>query len=243
MRLFGRNPVIERLRSRPESIRTLYIQQGLSDTENIRRKARQAGVPIVIVPRTKMDKMARSHNSQGILLDVDDFDYMPYGELLETAVQKKRALIFIDQLTDVQNLGAIIRSAGCFGHFSIVLPTHNSVKITEAVLRIASGGENHVHIAQVSNLANAMKQAKEEGFHLAGTVVKGGVALGETQLPFPIGFVIGSEQKGLRDVIRKHIDLELTIPMYIERLSFNAAHAATILCYEINRQKRLKKNG
>ena len=241
MRLYGRNPAIERLRSRPETVRKIYLQQGAGGVEFIRKKAKKAGIPVIVVPKTKMDKMARSLNSQGILLDVDEFDYMPYDEMIDYALKKKRSLIFLDNLTDVQNLGALVRSAGCFGHFSIILPTHKSVKVTETVLRIASGGENHVQIAQVPNIAKAVKEAKAAGFHIIGTAVSGGAPLEETDIPFPTGIVIGSEEKGVRDIVRQHIDLEVTIPMYIDRLSFNAAHAVTILCYEITRQKRLKK--
>jgi len=57
-------------------------------------------------------------------------------------------------------------------------------------------------------------------------------------LPYPLGLVIGSEQKGIRDIIRKTLDIELSIPMACDTLSFNAAHAATVFCYEITKQKK-----
>lgn len=238
MRLFGKNSVVERLRSNPTSVRKVYVQHGFKGTLFIHKKTRQWGIPVLPVSQSKMMKIGRDKNTQGILADVEDFAYAPYDELLEAALKKKRCLLFLDNLKDPQNLGAIIRSLACLGKFSIILPTHDSVSITETVLRVASGGENYVPLAQVSNLGNAIKKAKSEGFQIAGAVVREGQYLGETELPHPLGLVVGSEQKGIRDVIRKHLDIELSISMACDTLSFNAAHATAVLCYEITRQKK-----
>ena len=238
MRLFGRNSIMERLRSDPKSIRKIYVQHGFKGTLFIHKKARQWGIPVFPAPESKMMKIGRDRNTQGILADVDDVTYIPYEELLETALKKKRCPVFLDGLNDPQNLGAIIRSLACLGKFSIVLPTHDSVSVTEAVLRVASGGENHVPFAKVSNLSNAIRKAQKESFQIAGAVVQGGQCLSEIKLPHPLGLVIGSEQKGIRDVIRKILDIELSIPMACDTLSFNVAHATTVLCYEITRQKK-----
>ena len=238
MKLFGKNPVLERLRANPQTIHRIFIQPGLPEAGYIYKKAKQHGIPVIVVHNAKLAKINRTRNTQGVLVDVDDFTYVPYDELLETAKEKKRTIVFLDNLNDPQNLGAIIRSLGCLGGFAVVLPTHDSVGVTEAVLRVASGGDNYIPVARVANLNNAIKAAKEEGYTIAGAVVEGGQTLFETPLPYPLGLVIGSEQKGIRDVIRKYLDLELTIPMPINTLSFNVAHATTILCYEIAKQKK-----
>jgi len=237
MKLYGKNAVIERLRSNPKSIRKIYIQHGFKGTLYIHKKARQWGIPVLPVAQSKMMKIGRDKNAQGILVDVEDFAYIPYDELLETALKKKRSLVFLDGLNDPQNLGAIIRSLACLGKFSLCLPTHDSVSVTESVLRVASGGDNYVPVAKVSNLGNSIKKAQSEGYQIVGTVVKEGENLNKAKLSWPIGLVIGSEQKGIRDVIRKRLDIELSIPMACETLSLNVAHATTILCYEITKQK------
>jgi 23S rRNA (guanosine2251-2'-O)-methyltransferase len=238
MKLYGRNPVIERLRANPQSITSISIQEGFEGTVQIRKKARQHGVPVYIVPRSKMLKMSQSHNTQGIVMTVTDYEYETYDDLIERALEKNRTLVFIDEIKDPQNLGAIIRSLAALGRFSLVLPTHKSVNLTEAVIRVASGGDNYVPVAQVNNLNKAIAKAKQAGFYIAGTVVKGGQSLYETTLPHPLGLVVGSEQKGLRDVIRKNLDLEITIPMAVDTLSLNVAQAATVIGYEIVKQKK-----
>ncbi len=241
MKLFGKNPVIERLKSNPQSIRKIYVQTGHVDGSYIRKKAKKWGITVYGAEQSKILKMTRNLNSQGIVADVEDFKYVDYPELLEQAKKKRISLIFLDNLQDPQNLGAIIRSAACFGDFAIVLPKKESVGVTEVVFRIACGGDNYVSISKVSNLSNAISLAKKSGFWIVGSVVEDGEDLSEVSLPFPLGLIIGSEQKGIRDVVKKQIDVKVTIPMKNVRLSFNAAQATTILCYEITRQKN-KKN-
>ncbi|MDD3375022.1 MAG: 23S rRNA (guanosine(2251)-2'-O)-methyltransferase RlmB [Candidatus Omnitrophica bacterium] len=240
MKLFGKNSVIERIKSNPKSIRTIYVQTDHADASYIRKKAKKWGIAVYGVAQSKILKMTRNLNSQGVVADVEDFQYTEYSDLLDQALKKKLSLLFLDNLKDPQNLGAIIRSVACLGDFGIVLPKKESVSITEAVFRVASGGDNYVSVSRVSNLSNAISLAKKQGFWIAGSVVEGGEDLSEQSLPFPIGLVIGSEQRGIRDVIRKQIDVSVTIPMKHERLSFNAAQATAILCYEITKQKNKK---
>ncbi len=238
MKLYGKNPVIERLKANPKSIKRILIEEGHPDTAYIHKKCHQWGITVASVPYTKIQKLANNVNSQGILAEIDEFPYQPFDDLLEVAWDKKQTLVFLDNLTDPQNLGGIIRSCGSMGDFAIVLPTSEAVGVTETVLRVACGGENYVSVARVSNLANAIEKAKKQGFWIMGTVVKDAKNIIDVQVQFPAGIVLGSEDKGVRDVIRKKLDLEVMVPMKHERMSLNVAHAASILAYEITRQKK-----
>ena len=174
MKLYGHNSVIERLRSNPQSVRHIYIEEGHMDSGYIHKKAHQHGIPVYVVPGTKILKIARNTNSQGIVTDVDDYAYVPYDELLEMVIEKRKTPVFLDALTDPQNLGAIIRSLACLGGFAVVLPTHDSVSVTETVLRVASGGDNHIPVAKVSNINQAIRRAKQEGLVIVGAVADKG---------------------------------------------------------------------
>ncbi|MBF0384954.1 MAG: 23S rRNA (guanosine(2251)-2'-O)-methyltransferase RlmB [Candidatus Omnitrophica bacterium] len=242
MKVFGKNPVIERLRTSPETIRKIYLQEGSDFADILRKKAVAKHIPLFIIPRAKMMKLGRNTNTQGVLAEVDDFAYANYNEILDNAFEKKKTIVFLDGINDPQNFGAIIRSLACLGRFAIVIPSHDSVSVTESVLRVASGGDNYVPIALVSNLSNAIKAAKEKGFIIAGAVVEGGKSIFEAQLRFPLGLVIGSEQKGIRTFIQQQLDNKITIPMSAQTLSFNVAQAATILAFEITRRKNEKKH-
>ncbi len=237
MKLYGKNPVIERLKSDPKSVKVVFIEQGHPDTAYVHKKCHQWGIPVTSVPYTKIQRMAHNVNTQGIIATIDDFAYMEFSDLLEKALDKKWSILFLDNLTDPQNLGGIIRTCGALGDFAIVFPTTESVSVTETALRVACGGENYTTMSKVSNIANAIVKAKESGFWICGASAKEGQDLRTTRFQYPLGFVIGSEDKGIRDGVRKKLDCEVIIPMKHERMSLNAAHAASIMCFEIIRQK------
>ena len=240
MRLFGKNPVIERLRNNPHSIRKIYIQRGFEKAEYIKEKAKKWGIPLILVERDLMEKWGRNINTQGIMVDVGDFQYADYNDLLDEAKQRKRILVFLDRINDPQNLGAILRSLACLGKFAVVIPQKESAHVTEAVLRVASGGDNFVPVALVANLTNMLKKAKTEGIWLVGAAVKDGEDLMKVKFNFPLGLVLGSEQKGIRDVTSQQLDAMVTIPIAAPHASFNVAHAAAIIAYEITRQRIIR---
>ncbi|MFA6379246.1 MAG: RNA methyltransferase [Candidatus Omnitrophota bacterium] len=238
MRLYGKNPVLERLKANPRTILRIFVQEGHVDSGYIKKKASKWGIAACSIPQTKMLKLSRSINSQGVLAEVEDFQYADYQELLTLAQEKKTSLVFLDSLMDPQNLGAIIRSLACLGDFAVVLPKKDSVDMTEAVFRVSSGGDNYVPVAKVANFVQAISEAKKRGLMIAGAVVDEGQDLLTTRFPFPLGLVVGSEQKGIREIVRNQLDLKITIPMKQSRMSFNVAQATSILCYEITRQKK-----
>ncbi len=230
--------MLERLKSNPRSIKRIFVQAGHPEHGYIALKAKKYGIPVIVSHGHQLLKLGKSRNTQGLVMDVESFSYVGYEELLESAVPEGLILVFIDGLNDPQNLGGILRSLGSLGGFAVIIPTHDSVEVTDTVLRVACGGENHVRVSKVSNLNNALEKARDLGFTIAGSVVKDGTSIYDASLPFPLGIVIGSEEKGIRDIIQKRLDLKLTIPMAQPRMSLNAAHAATIFCYEAIKQKK-----
>lgn len=237
MKLYGKNPVIERLKANPKSIHRVMIDEMHADLSYIRKKCTQWGISVSTMPHSKIQRQAQNLNTQGILADIDDFAYTPLEDLLQYAVDKKRTPVFLDNLNDPQNLGGIIRTCGSLGEFDIVLPTTESVGVTETVLRVACGGENYLTVARVANLGQAIEKAKKAGFWMVGAVAQEAPSLTELKFQYPLGLVMGSEEKGIRDVILKRLDAKVMVPMKNQRMSLNVAHATSMLCYEIIRQK------
>ena len=147
------------------------------------------------------------------------------------------SIIFLDDINDPHNLGSLLRITACFGDFALVIPRHSSCEVTDSVMHVASGGENYTPIAQVSNTVNAIIKAKDAGFWIAGTVVEGGENINTKSLLFPIGLVLGSEGRGIKPAIIKHLDMKITLPMKGAQLSFNVAMAGAVFCHEIDRQR------
>ena len=241
MRLYGKRPVMERLKAAPKTIRTLYLQQE-TDSSDLVRAAKELKLPFVSLPKPAFAKLAGEIHAQGVLAEVDPFHYVPLAELLgrpEPAgrPEPRPTLFLLDRVTDPQNLGNILRTLACLGQMGIVLPKHDSAEINETVLRVACGGENYVAVAQVTNLVTACEQAKKAGWWIVGTAVSGGTPLGQVSWPHPLAVVIGSEGSGIRPGLKKHLEMTVTLPMRGAPLSFNVATAAALIAYEITRSR------
>jgi len=237
MKLFGKRPVIERLRTDPKSIKKVFMQDGL-DHSKIRKLVIRKKVEYKKLNFKNFKNLSKNFHAQGVFAEVDDFKYIDLEDLLETAKNENIVLFFLDGITDPQNFGSMIRTGGCFGGFAFVIPKHRSVEVNETVLRIASGAENYIMVSKVINLNQSIVKAKNAGFSIIGAIAdKDAESLNAKALDFPLAVVIGSEGKGLSLSVGQKMDRSVKIPMQDKNISFNAAVALAIFCYEINKQK------
>jgi len=234
--LFGKNPVLERIKAAPSSIRKLYLQKR-TDLSVIVQEAKKQGLDFVSVEKDMITKLAGDSHTQGVVAEIDDFMYTPFSDILSAAIKNKTVIIFLDGITDPQNLGSIIRTLACFGGFSLVIPEFDSASVNETVLRVASGGENFVKIACVSNIATVLKKVRVEGINISGAVAGDGVPIYGVDFHLPSAVVIGSEGKGIRPGVLKELDIKFSVPMSGGQLSFNASVSAAIIAAEISRRK------
>lgn len=238
MFLFGRNSVLERFKANPASIKNILIEKDFKDPR-IMEMAVSLKIPVKIVSDKELSKLNRAERVPGIIAEIEGFRYASFSDLIERKEASRRTFIFLDGVTDPQNLGAVIRITACLGGFVVVIPEHESCKVNETVLNVASGGENYVPVCRIGNMSNALIRAKSLGYWIAGTVVEGGDYLEKIDFPFPVCLVLGSEGKGIHYGVRKQLELKITLPMRGAELSFNVAMASAIFCYEINRQRNL----
>ena len=236
MLLYGKNAVLERLKANPESIKKVFLREDY-DTESIIKLINDLKVPFVSVPPKKFMKMKRADRVQGVIAEVDNFQYIPFRDLLSRPKGKQLSFIFLDEINDPQNLGVIMRSAACFGGFGIVIPKHGACPINDTVLHVASGGENFVPVSIVTNLTQALMEAKKAGYWAIGAVVEGGEDIAGVTIPYPVCLVMGSEGRGLRPGLLNQLELKVTLPMKGASLSFNVAIACAIFCHEIVKQR------
>lgn len=236
MFLYGRNSVLERLKSDPKSVKKVLFRAETEDRA-VMDIVRSKKIPVRRVSEKEAFKFRGSERTQGIMAEVDKFEYASFKGLLERPKEERLSFIFLDGVTDPQNLGAVLRIGACFGGFAVVIAEHRSCEVNETVLNVASGGENYVPVCKVTNISNALIHAKSSGYWLAGATVEGGEDIRKASLPFPICLVLGSEGKGLHYGVEKHLELKLTLPMGGAPLSFNVACACAIFCYEITRQR------
>ncbi len=239
MHLYGKNSVLERLKVNPGSIKKIYLEENFN-APHIINVIKSTDIPVERVTERGLARIKRADRLQGIVAEVDRFAYADFEELLRNPPSKYFSFIFLDNINDPHNLGAIIRTAACFGKFSVVIPRHNSCEVNDTVIHVASGGENFIPVSKVNNMLSALLKAKKAGYWVVGTVVKEGVDINSATLPFPLCLVLGSEGKGIRHGIEKHLDLKVSLPMEGAPLSFNVAMACTIFCHEVARQRQKK---
>jgi len=235
MFLYGKNSSLERIRNNPKSIRKIYLDNNFDDFA-ILKEIKNKKIPTQYLSDKKMQKIKASSNLQGIVAEIEPFKYTDFDDLIFDETNKP-TLIFLDRIFDPQNLGAILRTTACLGGFAVVIPKHRACPVTDTVLRIASGGENFTPVSLIGNISQSLLQAKKCGYWIAGTLLDQADPISKVKLPTPLGIVIGSEGTGIREGLKKHIDMNVTIPMGGAPLSLNVATATAVICYEVMRQK------
>ncbi|MFC1666573.1 23S rRNA (guanosine(2251)-2'-O)-methyltransferase RlmB [Candidatus Omnitrophota bacterium] len=240
MYLYGKNSILERLKIAPKTIKKISLQKNF-DAPHILNLIDSIGIHTERVSEKELAKIKRADRLQGIVAEVDKFQYADFEELLnrrpDAQSDERLSFICLDNLNDPHNLGSIIRISACFGGFAVIIPRHRSCEVTDAVMHVASGGENFIPVSMVTNMTTALIKAKDAGYWIVGAVVENGEDINNRSLPFPICLVLGSEGKGIRHGIDKHLDLKSSLPMKGAALSFNVAMACAIFCHEIAKQR------
>ena len=241
MYIYGRNPVKEAYRA-GKTIEKLFILKGEFDPtlSTIRKLAKEQRTVISLVDRYALDKMANGGNHQGVVASVTDFEYSDVDDILALAKEKDEPLlvVILDGITDPHNLGAIIRSAECFGAHGIIIPKHRSVSVNDTVIKVASGATEHILVAKVTNINDAIRDLKDRGVWIYATDFDGD-APKTVNLTGDIAIIIGSEGEGIHRLTKDLSDATLTIPQFGKVNSLNASVAAGIVLYEATRQRRL----
>ncbi len=237
MYLYGKNSSLERIRNNPKSIRKIFLDNNFDDF-NILKEIKNKKLPVQYISDKKIQKIKPNSNLQGILIEIELFKYVDSEELIFNE-KSKPTLIFLDRIYDPQNLGAILRTTACLGGFAVVIPKHKACPVTDTVLRIANGGENFTPVSLVSNISQSLIQAKKCSYWIAGALIDKADPISKVKLPDPLGVVLGSEGTGIREGLKKHIDINFTIPMGGAPLSLNVATATAVICYEVIRQKSI----
>lgn len=240
MIIYGRNPVKEAYRA-GKTIEKLYLPKGAPDPvlSPIYKMAKEKRTVISYVDKFTMDKLSEGGNHQGVLAQITDFDYSSVEDILALAKEKDEDLLILllDGITDPHNLGAIVRSAECFGAHGIVIPKHRSVSVNDTVVKVASGATEHMLIAKVTNINDTIRMLKEHNVWVYATDFDG-KAPKDANLTGNVTIVIGSEGEGIHKLTKELCDDTLTIPEYGKINSLNASVATGIILYEAVRQRR-----
>jgi 23S rRNA (guanosine2251-2'-O)-methyltransferase len=236
----GRNPVLEALKAGRE-IDKIFIAQGAEQgsIKKIKSIAKEKKIPIQYIERQRMDQLSESHAHQGIIAFIAAYHYVEVEDILKEAEEKNELpfIIILDELTDPHNLGSIIRTADAAGAHGIIIPKRRAVGLTPIVAKTSAGAIEYMPVAKVPNIARTIDALKKKGIWIVGADIDGLKTYYQEDLTGKIALVIGSEGKGISRLIKEKCDFLVRIPMKGKIGSLNASVAASILMYEIERQR------
>lgn len=238
--IIGRNPVIEALRSgRP--INRIIIAKGShhGSIREIMSMARKQNIVLQMADKKQLDYLAKGDVHQGVIAQASPKDYAEWTDILAEVREKGETPLFLllDGVEDPHNLGAVLRTADAARVHCVIIPRHRAVPLTAGVAKASAGAVEYVPVSRVANVVRAIEQLKGEGFWVVGTVPSAPKSLYEHDLTGPLAVVMGSEDKGLGKLVKEKCDFLVSIPMQGHVNSLNVAVAASIVLYEIIRQR------
>lgn len=229
--VYGRRPVAEALRG-PREVLELWAGENALKSEAWLRELDKPRV------QTKLERdlsdAAGTRDHQGVVAWCEPFRY---ADAFELAAGETPLLACLDQVSDPRNLGAVLRSAEGAGASGVVITAHGSAHVTPAVCRASAGAVEHVPVAVVTNLARYLTEIKRGDLWIAGAVGESGTSMWKADLSGGIAFALGAEGKGLRPLVRRACDIEVSIPQLGRVESLNVSVAAALLLYEARRQR------
>ncbi|MCA9522737.1 MAG: 23S rRNA (guanosine(2251)-2'-O)-methyltransferase RlmB [Myxococcales bacterium] len=229
--IWGRNPVIEALQS-GQPLEKVLIAHDSHPPRALLALVDEQRVKLQKVPRQKIESLAGTKKTQGVIALCSPIHYAEFDELVAEVVAKKGVLLVLDHITDPQNVGGLIRTAEVLGLDGVVTPRERSCPLNEVVVKTSAGALFHIPVAKVGNLRQALKTFQERGGWVA-VIEKGGTPLTRIDPPFPLAIVVGSEGKGTSKMIVEMADVVASISMRGRVTSLNVAAAAAIGLHHI----------
>src|SRR5688572_26296486 len=234
----GINPVMEALNAGSRHFDRLLVVKGIRNqrvSEAIAR-ASQLGIPLRFEPRETLDRMAGGIPHQGLVAVVSAKPVITLEKLLEGA-RTPALLVLLDGVEDPRNLGAILRTVEAAGADGVLLPDRHSAGLSETVSRSSAGGLEHVQVARIGNVSQAIDELKARGVWVVGFDASGTERWDAVDYRRPIALVLGGEGRGIRRLVRERCDHLVSLPLFGHVGSLNVSVAAGIALYEVVRQR------
>ncbi|MDP5109796.1 MAG: 23S rRNA (guanosine(2251)-2'-O)-methyltransferase RlmB [Rickettsiaceae bacterium] len=224
--MYGTHAVLAAANNKSRKINHIYCLA--KHEEELRKEI--SHIPITTVQNDFITKIVgKDQTHQGVIALVDTIFKNGLESIDLSSTQEKIAIL--DQISDPQNIGAIIRSAAAFGIKTIILLNDNSPEENATIAKTACGCLELVKIIKVTNLKNTIEKLKKAGFWIAGLDASGNTNPDTLKEISKIAFIIGSEGKGMRRLTAKCCDFLVQIPISKDVESLNASNAASIIFY------------
>ena len=240
-RLEGRNVVLEALLRKRRKVLRIWLDAGAKVGSDPGDKVRQiielGGTRVMRVDRQMLDRMSVTGVPNGVIAEAEPFPELTVSEVLETAIRGGRdaCFVLIDEVQYEHNLGAILRSSLGAGVDAVIIPVQRGKGLTPVVQRVSMGGAEAVPVIR-EGISSALAQLHRAGFLIVGADMDG-VAPWALPLSGCVAFVLGGEDKGLTDPVRKRCDAIVGVPLAGGLESLNVSVTAGVLLFERVRQR------
>ncbi len=237
--VFGRQAVYNLLDS-GATIERIFVQAGLRGEilDDIHALAKQKLIHLQSVPMVKLNRLTPGTH-QGVVAIRSLIHYYDINDIMMQAYERGESPLFIltDGVTDVRNLGAIARSAECFGVHALIHPYEESAQINSITIETSAGALNHIHVCRVQQANDAVRFLQHNGIKILCATEDAADSIKEMDFKTPCCIVMGAEDVGISKKIMKTADHLFKIPMTGKTGSFNVSVAAGIILYEVFSQR------
>lgn len=235
--IYGVHPVLETLAAGARGVDEVLLAREPLPAWDLHSRLNAAGIPVTRLSSGDLSSLALSPNHQGIAARVGPFPYADFDDVCRNLAARIGLVVILDEIQDPANLGNILRSSECFGVDAVILTKDRAVPVTPAVEKASAGASAHVPVVRVVNLVRAMEQLKDASYWTYAADAMASRDCYSTDLTYRTAFVLGSEGKGLRRLVRERCDAGVAVPMAGKIGSLNVSQTTTVLLSETYRQR------
>jgi 23S rRNA (guanosine2251-2'-O)-methyltransferase len=236
--VIGKHAVTELLRRAPKRVEKI-LQAGKGLPEEISKVIATNRLRLEQLSFDELSELAGSDSHQGLAAVLKERRYYSLAEFRDKLADQEKALIvMLDGVFDPHNVGAIMRAAECFDVAGIIWSKNRGASLTPTVTKSAAGASELLPLVQVSNLADTIRKLREDGFWSAATALTDRAEnLSNFEPPAKLILILGSEGKGVSNLLIKEADFILQAPMLGSIDSLNVSQAAAVFLYELQRER------
>lgn len=237
--VIGRQAVIAALET-GKQLERIYLQATVHGEviDQIKMLAEKQLVPINKVPVEKLNSLNVS-NHEGCIAVISKIQYQNLQDVISFVVEKGEVPLFVilDGITDIRNIGAIARSAFCFGVNALIIPDKGVGALNEDAILTSAGALEKLAVCRVGSLMKAVDELHLNGIKVFASEMTAKKKLGELKLSEPCAIVLGGEEHGVYQPLMKICDEQFQIPMVGDFESLNVSVANGVILYEVMRQR------
>lgn len=236
-KIFGIRAIIEAINA-GQTLEKVYIQKGLKGQlfATLNALIKEHSISSSHVPVEKLNHLSKHQNHQGVVAKISAIAFHTLESILATKTPNSLYLL-LDQVTDVRNFGAILRTAECTNVDAIIVPNQGSAPINADAIKTSAGAAFKIPICKVNHLLDAIYELQAEEIQIVSITEKTDDTIYEIDFRKPTALIMGSEHKGISPSILKISDKKGKLPLLGDIASLNVSVACGVSLYEIVRQR------